>query len=451
VSEEPYAQVDVYQEFYMDGGQRYYRWRMEVIEAPENGFFYNNFLHIGETPNEVLTGGWIANPVDEWRPGMPDPSGTIPIPSDELYDCWAQWDVHVTYHFPEQEVFIDEAIRSRVPECQDVPPTPTPAPTQGPIGPVMPTPTPTEGEGSPTPPPLGLGTEVRLRVQKQVCDDPACTTSHRGAYGEVRGLQTVVLSPDGAVLWDGPVALNVAGEADFFWAAGTAPSQALICLSEPEAAMPHLQDGQFMLDDALARKHKLGGQVVCERVMPVGSETNIVQFWNRAVQASVDMEVRGDPQGILTVDGQGADLRVRITTDQPWTLTPTGETRGSTKSVEGALVWRLPILSALEWTAFSIEGPAVEGTVEAVVYAGDQVVARHEIPVAEAAWTDEWTPLGGAADRMLRDGVYVVQPGDRLSDIAAEFGLSWREIVQANRELLANPDRLEIGWRLLIP
>jgi nucleoid-associated protein YgaU len=44
-----------------------------------------------------------------------------------------------------------------------------------------------------------------------------------------------------------------------------------------------------------------------------------------------------------------------------------------------------------------------------------------------------------------------VQPGDRLSDIAAEFGLSWREIVQANRELLANPDRLEIGWRLLIP
>ena len=45
--------------------------------------------------------------------------------------------------------------------------------------------------------------------------------------------------------------------------------------------------------------------------------------------------------------------------------------------------------------------------------------------------------------------VYAVQAGDTLSGIAARFGLTVEELVQANR--LVDPDSLQIGQQLTIP
>ena len=46
---------------------------------------------------------------------------------------------------------------------------------------------------------------------------------------------------------------------------------------------------------------------------------------------------------------------------------------------------------------------------------------------------------------------YVVQPGDTFSKIAAAFDLSWREIWEANRAKIPNPDIIHPGQELLIP
>ncbi len=45
--------------------------------------------------------------------------------------------------------------------------------------------------------------------------------------------------------------------------------------------------------------------------------------------------------------------------------------------------------------------------------------------------------------------VYIVQPGDTLFTIAQRFGVTVRDIVNANN--LANPDRLAVGQELIIP
>jgi nucleoid-associated protein YgaU len=49
---------------------------------------------------------------------------------------------------------------------------------------------------------------------------------------------------------------------------------------------------------------------------------------------------------------------------------------------------------------------------------------------------------------------YVVKSGDTLSKIAKEFygdGNRWREIFDANRDQIENPDLIRPGWELLIP
>ena len=47
--------------------------------------------------------------------------------------------------------------------------------------------------------------------------------------------------------------------------------------------------------------------------------------------------------------------------------------------------------------------------------------------------------------------LYVVQPGDTLSAIAAEFGISLDQLIEANAELLEDPNDLQIGDELIIP
>lgn len=49
---------------------------------------------------------------------------------------------------------------------------------------------------------------------------------------------------------------------------------------------------------------------------------------------------------------------------------------------------------------------------------------------------------------------YVVKSGDTLSKIAKDLygdGNRWREIFEANKEQIENPNLIRPGWELLIP
>lgn len=49
---------------------------------------------------------------------------------------------------------------------------------------------------------------------------------------------------------------------------------------------------------------------------------------------------------------------------------------------------------------------------------------------------------------------YVVKSGDTLSKIATELygdGNRWREILDANKDQIENPNVIRPGWELLIP
>lgn len=73
-------------------------------------------------------------------------------------------------------------------------------------------------------------------------------------------------------------------------------------------------------------------------------------------------------------------------------------------------------------------------------------------------------PLDGAAQATVEEAVteappegaksYVVQSGDTLVDISiAMYGTSskWKKIYEANRKVIANPDVLRVGAKLIIP
>lgn len=46
---------------------------------------------------------------------------------------------------------------------------------------------------------------------------------------------------------------------------------------------------------------------------------------------------------------------------------------------------------------------------------------------------------------------YTVVKGDSLSKIGKKFGVQWREIYEANKERVKDPDHIEPGWKLKIP
>jgi len=47
--------------------------------------------------------------------------------------------------------------------------------------------------------------------------------------------------------------------------------------------------------------------------------------------------------------------------------------------------------------------------------------------------------------------LYIVQPGDTLSEIAARFGIPLAQLIEANAERLPDPNNLQIGDELIIP
>lgn len=47
--------------------------------------------------------------------------------------------------------------------------------------------------------------------------------------------------------------------------------------------------------------------------------------------------------------------------------------------------------------------------------------------------------------------IYTVKPGDTLSKIGSQFGVSWQKIFEANRDKLDDPDKIFPGQELTIP
>ena len=46
---------------------------------------------------------------------------------------------------------------------------------------------------------------------------------------------------------------------------------------------------------------------------------------------------------------------------------------------------------------------------------------------------------------------YTVKKGDSLSKIASSYGIKWKDIFQANKDIIKNPDLIQPGWKLKIP
>jgi nucleoid-associated protein YgaU len=91
---------------------------------------------------------------------------------------------------------------------------------------------------------------------------------------------------------------------------------------------------------------------------------------------------------------------------------------------------------------------ANEGRSETTLRAGDRIF----VPVASEA-TQRLTPSEQAAGQWV-GGVYHVEAGDMLGKIAQKvYGSAskWRLIYEANRDVLASPDDLQVGMALRIP
>ena len=46
---------------------------------------------------------------------------------------------------------------------------------------------------------------------------------------------------------------------------------------------------------------------------------------------------------------------------------------------------------------------------------------------------------------------YEVVKGDNLTKIGKKYGVSWKEIYEANKNVIADPDLIQPGWKLKIP
>lgn len=46
---------------------------------------------------------------------------------------------------------------------------------------------------------------------------------------------------------------------------------------------------------------------------------------------------------------------------------------------------------------------------------------------------------------------YTVEKGDSLSKIGQKYGVSWKEIFEANKDQVKDPDLIQPGWKLKIP
>jgi nucleoid-associated protein YgaU len=60
------------------------------------------------------------------------------------------------------------------------------------------------------------------------------------------------------------------------------------------------------------------------------------------------------------------------------------------------------------------------------------------------------TAMGTSAHEAKTEEYEVVK-GDSLSKIGQKYGVPWREIYEANRDQIKDPDLIQPGWKLKIP
>jgi len=60
-------------------------------------------------------------------------------------------------------------------------------------------------------------------------------------------------------------------------------------------------------------------------------------------------------------------------------------------------------------------------------------------------------PEASAGSSSSGGSTYTVQAGDSLSKIGTRYGVSWKEIFEANRDKLDDPDKIHPGQELKIP
>jgi murein DD-endopeptidase MepM/ murein hydrolase activator NlpD len=84
-----------------------------------------------------------------------------------------------------------------------------------------------------------------------------------------------------------------------------------------------------------------------------------------------------------------------------------------------------------------------------LIFVGQRLVIPGDRPVVEPAIVTESEEERDTEPTPTPPGVYVVQPGDTLLDIASRFGLTVTDIVLANS--IRNPDYLYVGQELVIP
>ena len=58
--------------------------------------------------------------------------------------------------------------------------------------------------------------------------------------------------------------------------------------------------------------------------------------------------------------------------------------------------------------------------------------------------------IGGPAASISQQE-YEVVSGDSLSKIGKKYGVPWKEIYEANKDLIKDPDLIQPGWKLKIP
>ena len=57
----------------------------------------------------------------------------------------------------------------------------------------------------------------------------------------------------------------------------------------------------------------------------------------------------------------------------------------------------------------------------------------------------------GTSSSEARAQEYTVVKGDSLSKIGEKYGVPWKEIYEANRDQVKDPDLIQPGWKLRIP
>lgn len=59
--------------------------------------------------------------------------------------------------------------------------------------------------------------------------------------------------------------------------------------------------------------------------------------------------------------------------------------------------------------------------------------------------------INAAAGTSSATEEYTVVKGDSLSKIGEKYGVPWKEIYEANKDQIKNPDLIQPGWKLKIP